>query len=111
MDVNGHKSHCNWLLIVMCGPWLGLKALALAWLEAAQAWQNHKLGQKPKIGLRLARLRPRPGPASATTSCTTTSVHHDYEVAREVMFFFRVSFSYSNTYFSYYYLHYAYHNH
>ena len=32
---------------------VGLKAPALAWLEAAQAWQNHRPGQKPKVGLGL----------------------------------------------------------
>ena len=48
----------------MCWPWFGLKAPALAWLEVAQAWQNHKPGQKPKVGLGLAQLWPRPGPAS-----------------------------------------------
>jgi hypothetical protein len=44
----------------MCRLRLGLKAPALAWLEAARAWQNHRPGQKPKVGLGLARLWPEP---------------------------------------------------
>ena len=48
-------------LLVMCRLRLGLKAPALAWLEAARAWQNHRPGQKPKVGLGLAWLRLRPG--------------------------------------------------
>ena len=48
--------------VVMCRLRLGLKAPALAWLEAARAWRNHKPGQKPKVGLVLAWLWPRPGP-------------------------------------------------
>jgi hypothetical protein len=46
--------------IVMCRLWLGLKAPALAWLAAARAWQNHKPGQKPKVGLGRAWLWPKP---------------------------------------------------
>ena len=41
---------------VMCWLWLGLKAMALAWLEVAQACQNSKPGQNPKVGLGLAWL-------------------------------------------------------
>ena len=40
---------------------LGLKALALARLWAAQASPNLEPGQKPKRGLGSARLWPRPG--------------------------------------------------
>ena len=50
--------------LVMCWLRLGLKALVLAWLEVARAWQNHKPGQKPKVGLGLAWLWPRLGPVS-----------------------------------------------
>ena len=38
----------------MCQLKLGLKALALAWSEAAWAWQNHRPGQKPNTWLGLS---------------------------------------------------------
>ena len=41
---------------VMCWLWLGLKAMGLAWLEVAQACQNSKPGQNPKVELGLAWL-------------------------------------------------------
>jgi hypothetical protein len=39
---------------------LGLKAPALAWLHLALASQISKPGQKPKVGLGLAWLWPKP---------------------------------------------------
>jgi hypothetical protein len=45
----------------MCRLGLGLEAPALAWLQAARASGNHEPSQKPKVGLGLAWLWPRPG--------------------------------------------------
>ena len=53
-----HYSHWR---IVMCRPWLGLKAPALAWLKTALACWNHGPSQKPKLGLGLAWLWLKPG--------------------------------------------------
>lgn len=44
----------------MCGPWLGLKALALAWLGGALALAHPGQSPKPKPGPALAWLWPRP---------------------------------------------------
>jgi hypothetical protein len=45
---------------VMCRLRLGLKAPALARLSLAWALQNHRPGQKPKVGLGLAWLWLKP---------------------------------------------------
>ena len=61
MGTTGLRMGLETQTLVMCWLWLGLKAPALAWLEAAWAWQNHRPGQKPKEGLGLAWLWLRPG--------------------------------------------------
>ena len=59
----GGYGRLQWLWWLVMGQLrLGLKSPALAWLEAAWAWKNHKPGQKPKVGLGLAW--PWPGPVS-----------------------------------------------
>jgi hypothetical protein len=78
------STHCR---LVMCRLRLGLKAPALAWLEAARAWKNHRSGQKPKVGPGLAWLWPKPrllGDISVYRDCHSKKILFTHLVISKV---------------------------